>query len=144
MISTADKGHCYRTGSTSAGPVPREPLETTLRLEPSAAPWARAYSRGAADRDVRARSSPRGQPLGRLAAGRPLGLGAGRPVRPGDSGLPGVAAPVPGAAAVGGTPGSLSTEQWAQQSCSAVLRWAQPAREGAGREEGADPLQEII
>lgn len=98
----------------------------------------------AADRDARTRSPPGGPGAsGHLAAGWPLGLGAVRPVRPGDSGLTGDPAALPGAPAVGGTPGSVPAEQRAQQPRPAVLRWAQPARAGAGREEGADTLQEV-
>lgn len=48
-----------------------------------------------------------------------------------------------GAAAVGGAPGSLPAKQPALQPRPALLRRAQPAREAAGREEGADPLQEV-
>lgn len=87
-----------------------------------------------------------------MAAGRPLGLRAGLPLRRGDGGaggrgrgwgLPGGSAPLPGAAAMGGTPGAVPAEHWALQSRPALLRRAQPARAGAGREEGADPLQEV-
>lgn len=78
-----------------------------------------------------------------MAAGWPLGLGCVRPVRPGDSGPTRDPAALPGAPAVGGTPGSVPAEERAQQPRPAVLRWAQPARAGAGREEGADPLQEV-
>lgn len=103
------------------------------------------------DCDVRARSPPpgRGAP-GRLAAGRPLGLGTGRPLRARGSsaasrklGVSGNAAPLPGASAVGGAPGAVPAEQRAQQPRPALLRRAQPARAGAGREEGAHSLQEV-
>jgi hypothetical protein len=88
----------------------------------SVPPGSGSRSRGAADLDGRTRSSTRSQrATGLLAAGRPLDLGAGRP---GDGGLPGGAAPMPGATAVGGTPGSVRAEKRAQQPRPAVLRRA--------------------
>ena len=132
-----------------SGTVGESPAEC---LGCSAPPWARAGSLGtaaAAEGDAWARSPPRGPRVpGRLAAGRPVGLRTRLPLRRGDGGaggrgLPGGSAPLPGAAAVGGTPGAVPAEHRALQSRPALLRRAQPACAGAGREEGADPLQEV-
>lgn len=141
-------------GSQLAETASRTRPKAARRPRGSAPPAARAGSRGAAGAavgDVAVRSARRGPGgPGRLAAGRPLLLGAGRPLRPGGGGAggggrgrPGDPAPVPGAAAVGGPPGSVPAEQRAQQPRPALLRRAQRARAGAGRAQGADPLQEV-
>lgn len=124
--------HTFRQGAEKAHAT--SPTQGLGSLWSSADP-------GAADHDARARSPPPGPGAsGDLAAGKPLGLGA---VRPGDGGLPGNPTAMPGTPAVGGTPGSVPAEQRAQQPRPGVLRWSQPARAGAGREESADPLQEV-
>lgn len=133
-------------------PAPRGRLRGARAVQrPLRSARALGGAAGAAVGDVRAHFARRGPGgPGCLAAGRPLLLGVGRPLRPGGGGAggggrgrPGDPAPVPGAAAVGGPPSSVPAEQRAQQPRPALLRRAQPARAGAGRAEGADPLQEV-